>query len=212
MQARVLEPLGMSNSIFESETADAEHIVDSYAPDGSIAPHFRFTALAAASLYSSTNELTRFLLAHLRGPNGAPAGRGVLRPVTLTMMRERQASEVPPWGLGMSLVSNGAGGWLIGHDGGIWPGISTTARIDPSVGDGLIVLSSGDPALAHRVGTWWHEWRTGVALPVPLNVGALYRRAPWILGGSVVVVLVGVLGAIIVFRRTRLVGTERVAN
>ena len=203
MRARVLEPLGMSSSTFVLDAEDEERVADFYAPNGSIAPHFLFTALAAASLYTSADDLTLFLFSHLPGPDGAPAGRGVLRPETLEMMRERQTSRDPAWGLGMSLISTGAEGWLIGHRGGNWPGISTTARIDPSAGDGIIVLSSGDPDLAGRVEAWWHLWRTGVVLPSPANVAALVRRAPWILVVSLVIILGGVSGVVVVGRRTR---------
>ena len=203
MRARVLEPLGMSNSTFVLDAEGEARVADFYAPSGSVAPHYRFTALAAASLYTSTADLTRFLLAHLPDPGGAPAGRGVLQPGTLKMMHEPQSSTNRRWGLGMNIAPNYSGGWLIGHDGGNWPGISTTARIDPNTGDGIILLSSGDPALSARVRSWWMGWRTGVAMPSIPNVAALRRRAPWILAGALVIILAGISGGIFAGRRVR---------
>lgn len=162
MQRTVLKPLGMTGSTFVEP--DPGRLVDLYAADGSTATHYRFTATGAASLYTSAADLTRFLQAQVDGPDGAPPGRGVLSPAALKEMHAPEAffHGLPVWGLGVSLYApNGADGYVIGHDGGNYPAINTTARIDPATGNGIVVLQTGSATLAREIGGEWLYWQTG---------------------------------------------------
>jgi len=195
----VLLPLGMRASTFVDP--DPSHLAEFYDRDGSRAIHYKFTALAAASLYTSTDDLTRFLQAQLPGPRGEPAGRGVLKPETLARMRQIEARVygIPIWGLGNVLYApTGAGGFVVGHDGNNFPAINTTARIDPATGDGIVVLSTGNGILASEIGGDWTYWHTGV---VDLPTIAFEARTTLIIlaaGASLIV-----LGAIVVGWRGR---------
>lgn len=163
MRARVFDRLGMSRSTFIVGEDDA-NIADFLDAKGSPATHYRFTALAAASLYTTANDLTLFLQAHVLGPNGEPVGRGVLSPQTLEHMRRPHAAQFGAdiWGLGTILYApNNAGGYIIGHDGNNDPAINTAARVDPATGDGIIVLESGNRLLATTLAGEWIFWRTG---------------------------------------------------
>lgn len=162
MQRAVLQPLGMTGSTFVEP--DPGRLVDFYSADGSLAPHYQFTATGAASLYTSATDLTRFLQAQADGPDGAPPGRGVLSRATLEEMHAPEAFlyGLPVWGLGPTLYApNGAGGYVIGHDGGNYPAINTTARIDPATGSGIVVLQTGSATLAREIGGEWLYWQTG---------------------------------------------------
>lgn len=164
MKRAVLKPLGMTRSTFDIDTAPPGNVAASYDADGQRATLYRFTGLAAASLYTSAADMTRFLQAHLPGPNGEPPGRGVLKPETLEAMRRPEARQMGAdiWGLGTMLYApNNAGGFVIGHDGNNEPEINTAARIDPDTGDGIVVLETGAPLLATRLGGEWVFWRTG---------------------------------------------------
>jgi CubicO group peptidase (beta-lactamase class C family) len=164
MRETVLAPLGMSHSTFVDP--DLARLAQFYAIGGGKAPHYRFTALAAASLYTSVDDMTRFLQAQLPGANG------VLKPQTLAEMREPTAQiyGIPLWGLGNILYApNGKGGFVVGHDGQNAPAINTTARIDPGTGDGIVVLSSGNPMLAVEIGGDWVYWHTGVIDLMTIN-------------------------------------------
>lgn len=186
MRRAVLSPLGMRRSTYESR--QAENVATFYDVDGSTAPHFRYTATGAASLYTSAADLTRFIQAHLPGPRGEPPGRGVLSPRTLELMRRPHAAQfgVDHWGLGVILyVPNNRGSFIIGHDGGNAPAINTAARFDPNTGDGIIVLETGNPSLATRLAGEWTFWRTGeVGVPIQRTL----RR---IAIGSVLILLIG---------------------
>lgn len=164
MTEEVLRPLGMTHATFLLDDASEANVAEFFDTDGTQAVHYRFTATAAASLYVSAADLTRLIQAHRAGPNGEPEGRGVLRPETLRLMREPNASQwgADIWGLGVILYApNRTGGYIIGHDGTNAPAVSTTARLDPATGDGIIVLETGGGLLATKIGGDWVHWKTG---------------------------------------------------
>lgn len=192
MRRAVFAPLGMSASTFVNP--DLGHLAEIYAADGTEAIHYRFTATGAASLYTSAADLTRFLEAQVSRP-GAPAGGGVLRPETLQEMHVPVAFlfDLPVWGLGISLYApNGAGGFVIGHDGSNFPAINTTARLDPATGNGVIVLSSGSATLASEIGGEWLYWQTG---NVGLDTIVLFdlQRILILFACGVIVIVAGVI-------------------
>jgi CubicO group peptidase (beta-lactamase class C family) len=163
MKANVLGPLGMTGSTFILDEP-AANVADFYDVDGKQATHYRFTALAAASLYTTAADLTRFLQAHVPGQGGEPPGRGILKPQTLKDMRRPHAAQFGAdiWGLGTILYApNNAGDYIIGHDGNNEPAINTAARLDPATGDGIVILETGTRLLATGVAGEWIFWRTG---------------------------------------------------
>jgi len=164
MQAEVLDPLGMHRSTFALAEPDPPDLAIFHDTDGTPAPHYRFTAPSAAGLYSTAADLTRFLQAQVPGPGGEPAGRGVLAPDTLARMFEPNASArgTDIWGLGVMLYApNGAGGHVVGHEGGNAPAINTSVRLDPAGGDGIVLLVTGNRELATTLGSEWVFWHTG---------------------------------------------------
>jgi CubicO group peptidase (beta-lactamase class C family) len=164
MRESVLMPLGMTHSTFVNP--DPSHLAEVYDADGHKTFYRKFTALAAASLFTSADDLTRFLQAQL------PQSHGVLKSQTLAAMRQPLAKlyGIPIWGAGNALYApNAKGGFVVGHDGNNAPGINTTARIDADTGDGIIVLSSGNPTLASEIGGDWVYWHTGLVDLITIN-------------------------------------------
>ena len=164
MRAAVFEPLGMTRSTFVLDETNAADIAEFFDERGKPATHYRFTALAAASLYTTANDMTRFLQAHVPGANGEPSGRAILRPQTLLEMRRPHASRYGAdiWGLGAMLYApNNAGSFVIGHDGNNEPAINTAARLDPATGDGIVILETGNRLLATVIASEWVFWNTG---------------------------------------------------
>ncbi|WP_334162517.1 serine hydrolase domain-containing protein [Phenylobacterium sp.] len=197
MKQDVFRPLGMTRSTFDIDTAPPGNVAASYDAHGRPATLYRFTGLAAASLYTSAADMTRFLQAHLPGPNGEPPGWGVLKPETLEAMRRPEARQMGAdiWGLGTMLYApNNAGGFIIGHDGNNEPEINTAARIDPNTGDGIVVLETGAPLLATRLGGEWIFWRTGNVdfTTLLMEAGDLLKR---LAAGWTVIVLAGAVAA-----------------
>ena len=88
----------------------------------------------------------------------------MLKPETVKLMRQPHAAQLGAdiWGLGTMLYApNGAGDFIIGHDGKRSPAINSTARLNPSTGDGIVLLESGHPLLATLVASDWVFWKTG---------------------------------------------------
>lgn len=163
MVETVFAPLGMRRSTYILPP-EPVNLAEFYDEDGTRAIHYRFTGLAAASLYTSAADMARLVAAHRPGPNGEPAGRGVLKPETLAAMRKPHARQFGAdiWGLGVVLYApDNYGDNVIGHDGGNAPAINTTVRLNPANGDGIVILETGNKQLASQVGGDWVFWQTG---------------------------------------------------
>jgi CubicO group peptidase (beta-lactamase class C family) len=164
MRRVVLTPLGMTRSTYVLNDQAALRAAAIHGPDGVEVTRRTFTSVAAASLYTSADDMTRFLQAQSAGPGGEPAGRGVLRPETVARMRGEEASQYgfPIWGLGQVLYApNRRGGFIVGHDGTGSPATNTTGRVDPDTGDGIVVLETGTVRLATEIGGDWVLWQAG---------------------------------------------------
>ena len=201
MQRTVFEPLGMEHSTFVWEGGRGSKLAAFYDVDSTPATYYRFTAQAATSLYTTVADLTRFIQVHLPGPQGEPVGRGVLMAETLELMRQPHASRVGQdiWGLGTILYAgNGAGAYIIGHDGINEPAINTAVRFNPTTGNGIVILETGNRLLATRLAGEWVFWETGNLdfLTVTMEAGCMLTV---IAGGWLLIVL----GAILVAWRRR---------
>ena len=218
MDAAVLKPLGMHRSTFRTGAEGATDVAEFFDIDGSPAQHFSYTASGAASLYSSAFDLTRFVNAHRPDPNGSLAERRVLSPQSLEAMRAPQAELLgrSHWGLGVRLYApNGAGGHIIGHDGGNAPAVNNSVRLDPVSGNAIIALSTGGNSIATQLASAWLRQRVAPAdLPEEgLNpfaiLAQLWGVRRWILGGAILIVLGGVIW---IWRSLSLRRKERVAR
>ena len=201
MQRAVLQPLGMQRSTFVLD-ANTPNVATFYDVDGTEATHYRFTALAAASLYTTAADMTRFIQAHLAGANGEPVGRGVLKPETVALMRQPHASQMGAdiWGLGTMLYApTDDGAFIIGHDGNNEPAINTAVRLNPATGDGIVLLETGNRLLATTIAGEWVFWQTG-GIDI-LTFTLVAERMMWIiLAGWLVIVLAAVF---VGWRRSR---------
>ncbi len=195
MRGEVLGPLGMLRSAYGLDDVIADDLAAHFA-DGVRVPHRHFTAQAAAALHTTVSDLTRFLAAHLEGPDGEPPGRGVISKRSLVEMMTAHGSQfgLGIWGLGPLLYGPVLGSpRVVGHDGFNAPGISSTVRLDLHDGAGIIVLSSGDPQLAPDLGSAWVYHRIG-SLDVITLSGGLGRMMTLIAVGSAAI-LVGAIAA-----------------
>ena len=164
MQRVVFRPLGMVRSTFDWTPTEGSTLATSYDIDSKPTTLYRFSAVAATSLYTTVSDLTRFVQAQRPGKNGEPIGRGVLSPATLTEMWRPHASKFGEdiWGLGTILyASNNRGGFVVGHDGNNEPAINTAVRFNPATGNGIVILETGQHLLATQLGGEWVFWETG---------------------------------------------------
>ena len=195
MKRAVLDPLGMTDSSFVLDESRRARLATSYDSDLELAPHYRYTALAAASLYSSLSDGVRFLQAHLPGAGGEAVGRGVLKPETVSQMQVSEARRLGRdiWGLGPVLYAdNNRGGFIIGHDGNNRPALNHSWRLNPVTGNGIVVMSSGDGSLASRLGDEWTFWETGNVSIAAFAAGAR-EMVVKIVAGCLVIAAVALL-------------------
>jgi CubicO group peptidase (beta-lactamase class C family) len=166
MKENIFQPLQMTHSSYTwpDSTANSFELVKFYNSNGTTAPHYQYTSLAATSLYTSLSDLEIFFQVFLSGANNEPIGRNVLKPETIKMMRSPHAQTMGEdiWGLGtMLFAATENGDFIIGHDGKSTPPINTAVRLNPETGDGIIVLETGNPLLATKLASEWVFWKTG---------------------------------------------------
>jgi CubicO group peptidase (beta-lactamase class C family) len=163
MQENIFTPLSMVHSSYVWSDSSDFKLAEFYNSDGSKAAHYRYTSLAATSLYTSLADLESFFQMFLKGKNNQPVGRNVLKPETLATMREPhgQSMGVDIWGLGTVLYARTTNNdFIIGHDGKSTPPINTAVRLNPEAGDGIIILETGNPTLATTLASEWVFWKT----------------------------------------------------
>ncbi len=190
MQKAVFEPLEMHRSTYVKIDNTTENLAEFYDADGQLAQHYRFTGLAPTSLYTTAADMTRFIQAHLE--SSAPVGAGSLRPDTVSMMRQPHASTLGAevWGLGAILYApTEQGEFIIGHDGKNEPAINAAARLNPTTGDAIIILETGNELLATEIAGEWTIIQTG-KLGLLLFSAASGNMLKTILSGWLFIILV----------------------
>ncbi len=165
MTQSIFRPLGMHSATFVwSDSTDLQRAkrVDA---DGNEAPYRVFTALAAASLYTTISDMERFVQANF-GANP------VLTAHSLDQMYTPHAfvnNTIGIHALGPTIFArNGDGVVIHGHDGS-GNLINTAARINRDTRDGIIVFETGHPNLASYIADHWIFWKTGIADYVVIN-------------------------------------------
>ncbi|MEQ9412490.1 MAG: serine hydrolase domain-containing protein, partial [Cyclobacteriaceae bacterium] len=165
MKENIFQPLQMIHSTYTwPDSTNSFELVEFYNSNGTKAPHYQYTSLAATSLYTSLSDLEIFFQVFLAGSNNEPIGRNVLKPETIKLMRSPHAQTMGEdiWGLGtMLFAATENGDFIIGHDGKSTPSINTAVRLNPETGDGIIVLETGNPLLATKLASEWVFWKTG---------------------------------------------------
>ena len=197
MRDRVFAPLGMERTTFEHANALELGLAQNFDTEGNAEPFRWYTALAATSLFTTSDDLATFIAAQAPG-----ASNSVLSSDTLALMRKAHASDMGAdiWGLGVMLYApNNSGDFIIGHDGSNEPAINTAARFDPDTGDGIVVLSTGNPMLATELAGEWVYWKTGNV--DSLTFASLLPTALAVFGAGLVAILIAT--ALLAWRQRR---------
>lgn len=194
MEEAVFKPLKMAHSTFNWSDSLGSDLATFYDKDSTIAPHYRYTALAAASLYSCAEDLSLFLKANF-------ADNGVLLPETIaTMNKIHTPANQNTHGLGPMLYGrNDSGDYIVGHDGGNRPAINTAVRINLKSKDGIIILETGNPDLATKLGDEWIFWKAGIA-----DYVVIQRSKPFLLALLVIgYLIIGFLSFVIIREKNK---------
>lgn len=142
MHDEVFAPLKMSHTTYGWSGDVAATVATPYNDqDRTEHPHRLYSALAAAGLYSTADDMSTFLMAHCARESVAPGAR-VINPETLATMM-RAAENAPRYGLGYEVMPPLGLIGIVGH-GGSNPGWKTNFMMLPSVGVGIVVMTNTD--------------------------------------------------------------------
>jgi len=141
MRDTVLEPLGMTASSFAQ--TDLPRDATPHDARGRPIPAYRYAELAAAGLRATAPDMGRFAAALMRGPDGAPPGRGVVPAATLAAMLRPAPATRGHWGLGFELDRLADGTRVVEHAGSS-RGWRSRMVVLPDRGWGIVVLTDGD--------------------------------------------------------------------
>lgn len=158
----VFAPLGMTRSTFDPGSPLLDSAATGHDPQGHALPFYRLDGAAAAGLVTTAGDLARFAAAHLPGPHGEPAGRGVVSPsaiVAMTTPHVRTGRRDGLWalyGLGFEVEQRADGRTIVGHHG-MNRGWRALAAIEPAGRRAIALLANSDaamPALEELLATW----------------------------------------------------------
>lgn len=192
MTQTVFEPLQMDNSTFVLTEKPHIQLAQIFKNDGTTREMNTFTALAAASLFTTSADLSKFLNANI-------SSNAVLSEETITKMSmpETYINDIGVYGLGPHLYSqNDENSNIIGHDGSGNDAINTAARIDLKSKNGIIVLETGHYSLASSIADEWLFWKAGIADYVVIQRNKSYLITLLVVGYFVILGLL-----IFIYRR-----------
>ncbi len=151
LKRAVLDPLGLSHSSFEPTPETTKNLAKAYmwTIDGRTfeAPTFQMGIAPSGSMYTTVNDLGRFMSALFAGGRG-PKG-SILKPATLEQMWKPQyakAGQKTGYGIGFG-ISEMDGHRKIGHGGAIY-GFATQLSALPDDKLGVVVVTTKDAANA----------------------------------------------------------------
>jgi len=185
MTQEVLEPLKMENSTFVLTEKPNIQLAQIYKDDGTTRQMNKFTALAAASLFTSTADLFKFLEANI-------SSNAVLSKETIAKMTmpETFINNIGVYGLGPHLYSqNDQKSNIIGHDGSGNNAINTAARIDLKSKNGIIILETGNYDIASGISDEWLFWKAGIHDYVVMQRNKSYLLPLLIIGYVIIIAL-----------------------
>ena len=185
MTQEVLEPLKMENSTFVLTEKPNIQLAQIYKDDGTTRQMNKFTALAAASLFTSTADLFKFLEANI-------SSNAVLSKETIAKMSipETFINNIGVYGLGPHLYSqNDQKSNIIGHDGSGNNAINTAARIDLKSKNGIIILETGNYDIASGISDEWLFWKAGIHDYVVMQRNKSYLLPLLIIGYVIIIAL-----------------------
>lgn len=147
----VLKPLGMNNSSFTWREDIRKNTPKAYGDLAELLPIYRYTTLAAAGCYSTVEDLAKFAIATMKGPNGETPGRSVLKLETIELMLTKVMTAPPEMGIPNNIglgyfIMDFQGLKVIQHSGGN-TGWRSMMIFIPQFQTGLIVLTNSHTGL-----------------------------------------------------------------
>ena len=163
MQQAVFQPLGMHNTGYHVNRSSPT-VAQYFGEYGELRIYPNYTSLAATGLYSSTNDLAKFVISQMPTSVAGASSLRVLSDASLAIMRQpiAQVKGTNIWGAGpMLFAPNNHDDFILGH-GGQSPMLNASARLNPATGNAFIMLQTGNKnALSSEMAGHWTLWETG---------------------------------------------------
>lgn len=140
MDQYILQPLKMYRSTFTQENSIEFLRALSYSCYGKKFADHQFVEQAAAGLYSTASDLSKFMIANMCYSNQYNTGDCILKPDSVQLMHKRIRREIP-YGLGFSIAT--IGNKRIVYHKGINLGWFSLLCMIPSEDSGIVVLTNG---------------------------------------------------------------------
>ncbi len=161
MHEQILMPLGMVNSSFtlSSEIVSTSSI--GYDRWGQATSLPKFTAMAAAGLHTTIDDLSLFVMAAMNGPNRRVVGSNILSPGTVKEMLTPASATLGSFGLGYTVEQLSNNMISHGHRGAN-KGWHAYFNFIPKTGDGIIVTTNGTNGsyVDSQIVCMWKQWLT----------------------------------------------------
>lgn len=142
LRDRVLQPLGMKDSFFDTDLSRRADMAKRYADDGQPLPFYLTATPGSGELYASAHDLARFAMLHLGGKGLDPSAR-ILDPARLDELHRPETPVAPHfhYGMGWQVYDEPGRAEVLYHGGG-QSGVKTEFVLVPSAGVAAIVLSN----------------------------------------------------------------------
>ncbi len=151
---RVLRPLGMDDSFFDTDLSRRKEMAVRYADDGKALPFYLTATPGSGELYASAHDLARFAMLHLGG-EGLDASAMILDKAHLNELHRPETVVAPGgfyYGMGWQVLRQPGRAEVLYHGGG-QSGVKGEFVLVPSAGVACIVLSNrrGGPSFIEGV-------------------------------------------------------------
>ena len=143
MRRTLFEPLGMRHSGYDWNAELVASVATPYKDSGEPWAPYQFVEQGSGGLYTTAEDLARFVAAALPSPDGAPIGRGIIPPDSVKSMLVPAAGTKGAYGLGYKYLPVPQGPTLLSHDGSN-EGWRAIFFLNSETGDGLVMLVNSD--------------------------------------------------------------------
>lgn len=173
LRERVLQPLGMKDSFFDTDLSRRAEMAKRYADDGQALPFYLTATPGSGELYASAHDLARFAMLHLGGKGLDPSAM-ILDQARLDELHRPETPVAPHfhYGMGWQVYDEPGRAEVLYHGGG-QSGVKGEFVLVPSAGVAAIVLSNRrgpqgfiDGVRNRLLKTVMPDWTT---LPAPPN-------------------------------------------
>lgn len=140
---RVLRPLGMNDSFFDTDLSRRKEMAVRYADDGKPLPFYLTATPGSGEVYASAHDLARFAMLHLGG-EGLDATARILNKAQLDELHRPETTVAPGgfyYGMGWQALRQPGRPETLYHGGG-QSGVKAEFVLVPSAGVACIVLSN----------------------------------------------------------------------